>query len=69
VWGKRGGLLWGSFVGRCLLCLGNVCGVREVGCSGVLWLDGVYCVLVWWVGYAGGVVMGFICWKVYIVCR
>jgi hypothetical protein len=45
VWGERGGLLCGSFVGRCILCVGNVCGVR------------------------GWVVMGFICWKVYIVCR
>jgi hypothetical protein len=27
-------LLWGSFVGRCILCVGNVCGVRGVGCYG-----------------------------------
>jgi hypothetical protein len=43
VLGERGGLLWGLFVGRCILCVGNVCGVRGVGCYGGS-LEGVYCV-------------------------
>jgi hypothetical protein len=44
MWGERVGLLCGSFVGRCILCVGNVCGVRGLGCYGVHLLEGVYCV-------------------------
>jgi hypothetical protein len=44
VWGERVGCYGGSFVGRCTLCVGNVCGVRGWVVMGVNLLEGVYCV-------------------------
>jgi hypothetical protein len=44
VWGKRVCCFGGSFLGRYIFCVGNVCGVRACIVLVVHLLESVYCV-------------------------
>jgi hypothetical protein len=44
VWVEKIGYYGSSFVGRSILFVGIVCGVRGVGCYAVRFNEGLYCV-------------------------